>query len=547
MNNQYGPETGYRPPQVSYPYDSGNAYNTPQTMQNGLDPRGQAGMQPMNGQNAAGIPPYPYMQQGMPQNAAPTGQTGSYIPQTPYSAGYGQPYAQPQQNRQMYEQQPAYTQAGQMQGYQQTGYQQTGYQQTPYPQNAYQQPDQSRMPYPQNPYFAQNAQPQGYTQTPYAQPNQTPQGYDPLGQMGRQQNRAGQNANGYNFRTARQIPLNGGGYVPDQKPLRKKPFVFDAMKLSILCGVLAVLFAAGMLTGIAVFKWIYIALAAGSIVLFWVKPLITGNSRLCYSAVFGVLALVALVSLLAPGKATEDRVTPDGGAQGVQTQYAGGQVTSAPGGNDNVVVVNGTSITPTPPPENNEQEINEEAIAQLQSFFYFWSANKLDEMLALTMPSWQSMQENAKNELFHNLQNRTPLDYRVDSITGTKDDMSRTVTVTSTIGRNNNKDPGVYRMSIIMTRENNTWYVDPRSLKTYEEAGTPTPSPTPGPTPAPEAAPSTVLYYNPSGGTKYHADQNCRNIHSKYLPLQGKFTYSQINDAPYDKLQPCNVCAAPLR
>ncbi|MDO5436551.1 MAG: hypothetical protein Q4G19_09300, partial [Clostridia bacterium] len=362
-----------------------------------------------------------------------------------------------------------------------------------------------------------------------------------------QQNYNAQNGNGYTFHSSRQIPLNGGGYVPDQKPLRKKPFVFDAMKLAILCGVLAVLFAAGMLTGIAALKWIFIAGAVGSVALFWIRPLITGSSRICYSAVFGVLALVALVSLLAPGKTSADQLPADNGTQKAQTQNAGSLVTAGPGGNESVTVVNGSSVT-TPPPEDNSQEMNEEAIAQLQSFFYFWSANKLDEMLTLCLPSWQTSVSNPKQALFGDiLVNRTPLDYRVDSISGTKDDMSRTVTVTTNISRNNAKEPITYRMSVIMTRENNTWYVDPRSLMTYEASGTATPSPTPGPTATPQASASTVLYYNPNGGTKYHLDQNCRSTHSKYLPMSGKFTYSQVNDDPYSKLSPCNVCAAPLR
>ena len=67
------------------------------------------------------------------------------------------------------------------------------------------------------------------------------------------------------------------------------------------------------------------------------------------------------------------------------------------------------------------------------------------------------------------------------------------------------------------------------------------------PSPEPAANASTVLYYNPDGGTKYHLDQNCKSTHAKYLPMKGHFTYGEINDAKYVKLTPCNVCAAPLR
>ena len=157
--------------------------------------------------------------------------------------------------------------------------------------------------------------------------------------------------------------------------------------------------------------------------------------------------------------------------------------------------------------------------------------------------------DNPKTALFGLLANRTPLDYTVEKISGTVDDTSRTVTVTSTIDRNNGKDPVKYRLGVLMVKEDGQWYVDPKSLKTYENAETPDPAlePTPTPTQEPAASPNTVLYYNPDGGSMYHADPNCKSVHAKYLPLKGHFTYAEVNDGKYAELYPCNVCAAPLR
>ena len=58
---------------------------------------------------------------------------------------------------------------------------------------------------------------------------------------------------------------------------------------------------------------------------------------------------------------------------------------------------------------------------------------------------------------------------------------------------------------------------------------------------------STVLYYHPDGGEYYHLDPNCRSVHPNYLPLEGMFTYAQVNGEPYAALEPCNVCGAPQR
>ena len=63
----------------------------------------------------------------------------------------------------------------------------------------------------------------------------------------------------------------------------------------------------------------------------------------------------------------------------------------------------------------------------------------------------------------------------------------------------------------------------------------------------PETLGDTVLYYHPDGGQYYHADQNCLSVHEKYLPLSGKFLYSELENEAYRDLLPCNVCGAPAR
>ena len=52
------------------------------------------------------------------------------------------------------------------------------------------------------------------------------------------------------------------------------------------------------------------------------------------------------------------------------------------------------------------------------------------------------------------------------------------------------------------------------------------------------------VYYNPDGGTNYHADQNCSAVRSKYLPLT-EITLGDLLNEPYSKLTPCPSCNAP--
>lgn len=57
---------------------------------------------------------------------------------------------------------------------------------------------------------------------------------------------------------------------------------------------------------------------------------------------------------------------------------------------------------------------------------------------------------------------------------------------------------------------------------------------------------ATPLYYNPNGGTNYHAQENCRGVKDEYLPLTA-FTYGQLEDAGFRELTPCSYCTPPRR
>ena len=53
-----------------------------------------------------------------------------------------------------------------------------------------------------------------------------------------------------------------------------------------------------------------------------------------------------------------------------------------------------------------------------------------------------------------------------------------------------------------------------------------------------------MLYYNPHGGSYYHRDDHCTN--GKGITFT-PFTYSQLDEAPYSKLQACPNCVPERR
>ena len=481
----------------------------------------QNGAVPQNGQSGQnGYQNYGYPPQGgiPPQGGVP--QQGNVPPQggIPQQGGYPpQGWAQPQygQARQSYPPQQGYA-----------------------PQNPQGYASQGQIPQGQVPQgYGQNVPPQGYSQNnPYGG-----QGA-PYGRMQGYPGPSGYN----NMQQPMPYPPNnpyGQVNTPQQYPAQKKGLEPEKIAMIVLC-LLPVLFVVGLVSSVAVVKWIFIVLAAALVAVMWVRPIVSPNSRFTFTAIYAALVVVALISVLtaAPVDATNNNSASGSGGDPMLSGAAGQLETAEP---DSVPLV---AVQETEVPLDADP-----AVAVVKSFFYFWSVNGTDDMVSLCAPSWQTSVEEPNKALFTILTTRIPVDYTVEQIGGTANDASRTVTVTATIDKQNGRAASKYRFSVLMVRENDTWYVDPRSLTSNEALETATPEDTSvTPTPDPSAAaatvnPDTVLYYNPDGGSLYHADQNCQKVGQKYRPLKGTFKYSQLNDSPFSSLTACNVCNAPLR
>ena len=51
-----------------------------------------------------------------------------------------------------------------------------------------------------------------------------------------------------------------------------------------------------------------------------------------------------------------------------------------------------------------------------------------------------------------------------------------------------------------------------------------------------------LLYYNPNKGENYHSQPTCSLVKDKYEPMTA-FTYGELDQKPYSKLEPCPGCA----
>lgn len=473
----------------------------------------------------------PYDQQpawGQQPHPGQGSQQGAYAPRQPVYPN--QMPQQPVYGQGGYQQQPVQPQ----QGYGQTGYQQpyqqmqqsygqTGYytpgQQPPYGQTVYQQPAQQPYQRPPQGYGPQ----QPVQPMPPVQPPQQPKGY------GMSQTQAMQ-------------PVQPQGYIGYQPPKPRRGMAPEAVVLLVIACSLPVMFVLGLvLPGAEMLRWVSAALALAGVALLWLKPAVQGSARITLSAVGCIVAVVSLVSaivgLMAPEDVQQGGYVSGGGSQSVYSDQSGSVTwtsTNPP-----------VSYTETPAPAANIGQ----AAEQLKSFFHFWANNNYDGMLKLVAPSWKKNQSVPAESLFSILGTRTPMNDHEVTMGGTENDTTRTATVRVTINKNNGLTPEIYLFSVVMNKEDENWYVDPRSLKSNEvETATPaTENAMPTQPPQITSHPSMVLYYNPDGGASYHLDPKCISANKKFLPFKGSFLWTQVNDAEYKDLKPCNVCNAPVR
>ena len=191
--------------------------------------------------------------------------------------------------------------------------------------------------------------------------------------------------------------------------------------------------------------------------------------------------------------------------------------------------------------------VDAEIKKRLNEFIFFWATNDCPSMVNYCTSDWKSKQENPQASLLAVLKNRTAVSYKLNALLKAPDNKSCTASCNIEIDSNIGKPHRIYLYLISMVLEDDgLWYVDPASLATNE---IPEPTLVPELTPAPSAeiTGDTILYYNPEGGSKYHLDPYCKTVNPKFLPLQGTFRYSEVNDPQYQELRTCHICLAPER
>lgn len=362
---------------------------------------------------------------------------------------------------------------------------------------------------------------------------------------------------------AQHPPYQDYTVLPPQNEMPLPPHTNDLWVKILLIAILPLLFVATLVfSAMPLIKWVFIAFTVLGLLGMWFVSSFASSAKTTLSLVYVALLLVTIVMLFANpsvGGQPDATGTP---APNNPYNYDGSQVN-----NPSLGALIGNESIPTTEPTPTPAASTSEAAIKLEEFFYLWQDNNLASMLELCAPSWKaSLTNEPRIALFTILQNRLPSDYAFESITGTDADSSRTIVCTATIDKRYGYEPVKYRFQVMMLREDNVWYIAPQSLSSNEQLldataeitneyidnalladATATDSVADArPTVTPAPGEKTILYYNKSGGKRYHIDAECSSVDKSYLPLT-QFYYGELNNKLFKSLTPCLVCNAPAR
>lgn len=355
----------------------------------------------------------------------------------------------------------------------------------------------------------------------------------------------------------RRSPRRGNAPQPPRKvgdwqdeAMGNRSFTVLQVLLTILLPVLFVIALLVRSNGLYI---VFAAVSAGSLLLMWLMSAFVPNARMTLSIIHMAMIVVALFAVwisaptAEPPRQQTQQVAAGAGAQG-------GDLQSIFDPDSSVSLVDMTAqqqqqdLAAAPgTPEPGSASLAQQ---QLDQFMAAWINVDYARMVELSLPSWVSQQKDPKQSMFQIRANRSPLDYAFTDVSGSDADSTRTISMETTLSKNNGETPRRYGMQVLMMRVNDVWYVDPNSLGSSQpiaEAGVATAVPQVTIVPLVTSDPNMTIYYNPEGGQFYHANDNCPRVHQDYLPLAGQFLYSEINNEPYNKLEPCGTCHAPRR
>ncbi len=335
-------------------------------------------------------------------------------------------------------------------------------------------------------------------------------------------------------------PQGAGFTVPQAQ---KRPQSRHTWLVILLTTVLPVLFLVAFFVQMVELRWAFVALTAVCMLCMWVLHAFVESARSKLTVLYVGMAAVIGICIVLQTPPQDNQKNSNNSNAVDASRFSGSSAIDA------LLASGGTNASDAPANTGNVVA-KSDAQKQLELFFSYWSENQIASMLKLCTQSWVTNQTDPERELALLLGNCIPLTYEIIAADGSDANANRTLTVVATVDKRNGQTPSLLEYSIILTRSNDVWYVDPYSLGGTPFVATPDPNAVTvaivTATPTAPPADSTVLYYNAKGGAKYHAVAECADINPKFFPL-AQFTYGELNNTTYKNLEPCGTCGAPKR
>lgn len=381
--------------------------------------------------------------------------------------------------------------------------------------------------------------------------------------------------------------------------------------------VLLMMFIAGPLCGIlGVFLrsmlWVFLGVEALALAVMWLRRCFMLRGRIVLSCVLltlMTLALLAAVNLSggknrqfqtygAPGGGgdngnvvSQETSTPWGSVAGVglgglssngnaepeptanplPTEIPLGSVgTTLTAGEGSTLPYDGQAA-PTAIPVQTESPMSNVLVAAeavMKSYMQNWQQQGWENMVQYVTPTWRNAQTNPQLQLYWNHGIWLLDGWTMTAQNAKMNADSITFSVLADLSKNTSTGEKVTkRFDGIVLKVDDTWYVDPDSMRTgivvtetadamaaanaaAQSVGTGADISVSSSNDAPAAPttnPNLTLWYNSDGGSFYHLMQKCPSIGASYYGSMSSFTYAELSKSPYDKLQPCKTCGAPGR
>lgn len=321
--------------------------------------------------------------------------------------------------------------------------------------------------------------------------------------------------------------------APTKRTERVRNFIPLQMMLLIF---LPLMFLVGLFLQNNLVFLIFSILSLVTLIITWLLSAFAPNPRATLSVIHIAMVMIAVFAVIIQPTKLPEQQAPS--------------ISEAPSINQINTQANIVQNNPIVPPTQTPVPVTE-AVKSLENFLNAWRNVDYTGMAATSLPSWLATQRNsADTAMFHLRANRSTNDWEVLEISGSDSDQARTVNLNILIDRNNGDKPQWHRFQILMRKEEGKWFVDPASISSLGVL--PDPNATQPPIPAtivPTATPdpNMILYYNPDGGSFYHKNPSCPSLATKYVPLTHSFRFPEINNPPYNQLNPCITCKAPSR